>query len=224
MHNPVARTLRIVVFALLLLSAGLAILFSERLWQMWGEGTLPRWAPLGAPLSFLLFMLVFALDRFWAVSRQHYPPTRAIIQVAGAFLLLTLLLPHQPAATVPQGPADAPLALPTDEASALWPAQLLLQYEDETVRRAACDLLAGEGLGLPHPMPPGHPIEALRGLLTELAENDPVPNVREACAQALAQLGPGADLDGLEEAGEDADDGTPQGDGAAGDDGTSDRL
>lgn len=194
MNHQVARTLRIVVYTLLLASTAVAIFFNERPHRLWGEGELPSWAHLVAPVSFALFSAVFALDRLWAVRQQHYPTTRALMQVACALLLLTLLLPPRPA-TPPLRPEGDPATSPPDaQELGLWPAQLLLQYEDEAVRQATCELLAGELLGVPHPMPPGHPVEALRGLLAELAEDDPVASVRAACSEALSQLGP-QDLD-----------------------------
>lgn len=190
MHNQVARTLRIVVYTLLLASTAVAIFFNERPRQLWGEGELPLWAPYVAPVSFALFTLVFGLDRLFAVRRQHYAPTRALMQVACALLLLTLLLPARPV-----GPRPSTDGAPSADGSdgvefGLWPAQLLLQYEDDAVRQAACELLAGEALGVPHPLPPGHPMEALRGLLVELTEEDAVAEVRQACGRALGQLAP----------------------------------
>lgn len=192
MHNPLfARALRIVVFALLLTSAAVAIVLSERMWQLWGLGELPTWAPIGAPVCFATFMFFFGLDRLVAVRRGQEAPARGIMQVAAAFLLLTLLLPqqalemHRASHRHDLDPTVAALNPPP-----IAPATLLLQHSDDAVREATCALLAGETLGLPHPMPPGHPLEALRDLLHELTENDASPEVRCACAEALGHLAP----------------------------------
>lgn len=211
----VARILRFSVFALVLISALVAIALSETMWQLWRPGELPGWAPFAAPGCFAVLLVVFALDRFVAVRRAQESMPRAWIQVGTAVFLLSLLLPQEAlemrralqrrARATAHGQDETPSndATPNE----LLPTELLLTHDDDAVREATC-LLLGYGGWAPGGDDP-HAALVLDGLREQLAlvgDNDPSPEVREACIQALGRLRPGEDDDGTVHS--DTDEGT----------------
>ncbi len=159
---------RLLVYGMLLLSAAVTSIFGDSLWTAWREGNVPFWAPLTPPIAFTAFVLAYAIDRWLLVQRRHYPVGRALFQVVFALVFLTLLLPpqaqelrasRQPA---PHGP--------------LQPAMLLLTHQDEQVRAAACDLLAGNFS------------PEIYEHVQNMVHHDPAATVRTDCAHALERL------------------------------------
>jgi hypothetical protein len=175
--HPYGPVLRVCVYGMLMLSAAVTVLFGDHLWSAWREGTLAVWAPLTPPLAFTAFVLVYTVDRYLLVRRQHYPVSRALFQVAFGLVFLTLLLPQQaqelrtPHLETLQGPEQ--------------PALLLLTHADATVRAAACELLAGT-----------YTAEVYETVL-DRAHHDPAAAVRADCTRALERLHAAATADHL---------------------------
>jgi hypothetical protein len=179
----VGRVLRVVVFMLLLVSASLGIFLSEKLWSLWGDGSLPLWAPLGPPAAFFAFMVVFALDRAHAAHARAVSPARAMFQVGATVVFLMLLLPHQGMSFKALKRAREARRRAEGQ-SLVAPARLLFEHDDEGVRAAACVLLGTHvrSLGRAHKEP------LLTAMLAEVAREDPSVGVRRACTQALGGL------------------------------------
>jgi hypothetical protein len=162
------KTVRVVVYAMLLLSAGSALLVGERLWQAARSGTLPVWLALVPPVAFTAFVAVYSVDRWLLVRRSNYPLSKAFFQIAFALVFLTLLWPQHAHEyrNVRRNAAADPIAAPAE----------LLNHGEAGVRALACELfgLRAELNVLPR--------------LRRLAAADPSPGVRAACAQALDKL------------------------------------
>jgi hypothetical protein len=166
--HPYGPILRVCVYGMLMVSAAVTVLFGDHLWSAWREGTLAVWAPLTPPLAFTAFVVVYTIDRFLLVRRQHYPVSRALFQVAFGLVFLTLLLPQQ--AQELRAPHLEHLQGPEQ------PALLLLTHDDATVRAAACELLAGT-----------YTAEVYETVL-DRAHHDPEAAVRADCTRALERL------------------------------------
>ena len=164
--SPAGRLIRILVYVVLASTAGVTVLFSDRLWAAFREGALPVWAPLLAPALFTVFVTVYTVDRWFLVRWRGYPLSRAFFQVAFALVFLTLLLPQQ----------ASEMRVPKHAANAEQPALQLLAYPDEAVRAATCSILAGP------------PAPDVYNRVTTLAHSDPSDAVREQCAHALERL------------------------------------
>lgn len=169
-HHTLSLPLRIVVFVMLVMSACVSLVWGETLWLAFRAGELPLWAPLLAPATFVAFMIVFFADRWIAVQRGHYPASRAMFQVGFAVLFFTLLLP-QHALESPM--RDAPIDAHADN---LEPSLVLMRHPDEEVRLAACELVHGQI---------SHEVFAS---VTDVAHNDSVERVRQACTTALSRV------------------------------------
>lgn len=163
---PAAKILRIIVYAVLVISAGTAFWFGDRLWAAARGGALPVWAALLPACAFTLFVILYAADRWLLVTRRGYPAGRAFFQVVFALLFLSLLLPQQASelqATRRSGmQADYGIRL--------------LDSDEADGRAAACELLGLRGQA------------GVRERIAELARKDPSPLVRRACSQAEARL------------------------------------
>ncbi len=164
--SPLGRAIRVLVYVMLALTAGVTMLFSDRLWNAFREGSLPVWAPLLAPAIFTAFVAVYTVDRWFLVRWRSYPLSRAFFQVAFALVFLTLLLPQQ----------ASEMRVPRRISNPEQPALQLLSYPDEAVRSAACSMLSGP------------PTPEVYNRVTDMAHGDPSPNVREQCGQALERL------------------------------------
>lgn len=162
--------LRLGVYFMLLLSAGVCLRWGDDLWLAFQAGQLPLWAPLFAPAIFFAFLLVYCLDRFVAVRHQHYPAARAMLQIGFGLLFLTLLLPYHRTQDFRQEPE-----LDT-HAESLEASLILLSHPDHVVRQAACDVVHGR-------------VSAqVLARVKDDAHNDSDPRVRQACEQALSRL------------------------------------
>lgn len=161
------QVVRVVVYMMLLLSAGAAVFLGDRLWLAWRSGFLPIWAPLLAPAAFTAFVVVYTVDRWLLVRRRQYPLSRAFFQVAFALVFLTLLLPQQ---------ANELRQAKQAEAVVQQPALRLLAHSDAQVREATCEVLIGRI--------PSDVIERVAAL----AHNDPDLKVRTNCELALERL------------------------------------
>lgn len=171
-HHTLSLPLRIVVFVMLVLSACVSLVWGDTLWLAFRAGELPLWAPMLAPATFVAFMIVFFADRWIAVQKGHYPASRAMFQVGFAVLFFTLLLPQQ-AFEMP-----TPHPMHDSHADTLEPALVLMRHPDEEVRLAACALVHGQ-------------ISAdVLASVTDVAHNDGVERVRNACAAALLRVHP----------------------------------
>jgi hypothetical protein len=163
------RFLRVLVYSMLVLSAGATVLFRDTLWAAYRDGYLPIWAPLVAPWTFTAFVLVYAADRYRLVRRRHYPVSRALFQVAFALVFLTLLLPQH---------ANEARHARREDDQVQAPALLLLQHAEVAVRAAACEVMAGR-------FPP-----SVVERVAHLAHNDAALPVRVACGAALDRIHP----------------------------------
>ncbi len=160
-----SRFLRLSIYVLLVVSAGTLFFGGERLWAAAGAGALPGWVPLLPAIAFTLFVVIYTLDRLLLIKRRRYPMGRAFFQIALAVIFLSLLLPPEVSRLQDrrrQPPADATLRL--------------LRHNEPEVRSAACELLAWRG-----------ELGALDEL-GRLADTDPQPAVRQACAEARRRL------------------------------------
>ena len=54
--DPQVRVVRIVLYLMLLVSAGCCLIYGDRLWLAWQDGDLPLWAPLLGPVTFTAFV------------------------------------------------------------------------------------------------------------------------------------------------------------------------
>ena len=169
----VRKQLRVAVYVFLVASAATTFFFSDRLWTAARLGELPIWAPLIAPGTFTLFVVVYALDRWMLVRQRASSLMRAFMQVAFAIIFVTLLWPQQAAQyrqTV-RAKGDDDYAV------------RLLHHRDPDARAAACEII-----GLRAQIGQSSTIE-------RLARSDDVDFVRRACAQALDRLSAGAPPD-----------------------------
>lgn len=164
-HTNHRRNLRIIVYLMLVLSAGASFLLGGVLLNAAREGDIPSWSPMVPGIMFTLFVIVYAADRGLLVKRHHYPMGRAIFQVAFALVFLTLLWRQ------PNGRADG---LPYESDGRDYAVQLL-GHNDSRVRAAACELL---GLR-------GDPSTLSQ---IENATNDPNEIVRSSCNTAITIL------------------------------------
>ena len=160
------RTLRVVLYAMLMMSAAAVFFGGNHLWAAARTGALPVWAPLVAPGAFTGFVVLYGVDRWLLVRRNRYPITRATFQLTFALLFLTLLWPEQ-AAKLRQVHI-------TKRGDA---AMRLLGSAQADMRALACEVLGYRG--------PASTAAELRAL----AEGDTSPVVRDACRAALARLG-----------------------------------
>lgn len=161
------RVLRIVVYALLVVSAVASFVLDDALWEAARRGSVPVWMVMLAPIAFTVFAALFALDRWFQVKRNGYPFAKAAFQVGLAVIFVSLLWPQQAAemrATRMAARGEEPLTR-------------LLRHGDADVRAMACELA-----GLRRQASLAEPIR-------ELAAGERAPNVRERCAKALELLG-----------------------------------
>ncbi len=159
-----AQAVRIAVYVMLFSSAGAVFVLGDRLWAAARGGSLPTWAALLPPVTFTLFVVVYAADRWLLVKRRAYPTGRAFFQVAFAILFVSLLWPQQAAEL------QATRATEPDRALRL------LRHSDPEVRASMCELLALRAQLNAHQE------------ITRLAGGDKSPLVRNACAAALERL------------------------------------
>ena len=162
------QVIRVIVYVMLVVSAGVAVLLGDSLWNLWRGGHLPVWAPLLAPGAFTAFVAVYTIDRCLLVRRRRYPLGRALFQVAFALVFLTLLLPQQ-ALELRQVKHQPNVG---DKHAAL----LLLDHTDPEVRAATCALMIG---------PFATEVYERVGNIAHL---DPAAKVRLSCAHALQRL------------------------------------
>jgi hypothetical protein len=168
-RTQLAQVIRIVVYVMLVLSAGASFWFGDRLWQAARCGSLPTWAAFLPVSAFTVFVVVYAIDRLLLVRRRDYPAGRAFFQVVLALLFLSLL-----------GPAEARRFRETRAADNAHVAVRLLHHADADVRALAC-----EHLGLRADVAAIEAIEALAG-------RDESAAVRRACTASLERLQAGA--------------------------------
>jgi hypothetical protein len=64
---------RVLVYVMLVGSAGAAFLLGDRLLELVRIGTLPVWAPLVPAILFSAFVAVYTIDRALFVRRRNYP-------------------------------------------------------------------------------------------------------------------------------------------------------
>ncbi len=159
-----SKPLRLVVYAALVLSAGTSLLLGDRLWNSARQGDLPSWAPLFPSITFTIFVVIYAVDRWLLIKKHNYPPGRALFQVGFAIVFLTLLWPQQ---------ADE---FRKSETVYSDRALRLLKHRDADVRALACEVLGLKG-------EPG-----VLPSLELAASSDRAPQVREACKKAASQL------------------------------------
>ena len=160
------RVLRLVVYALLLVSAVAAFLLADNLWALVRDGTLPELAALAAPMAFTVFVIAYAIDRYLQVTRHSFPFARAAFQVGLAVIFLVLLWPRY----------TEELRETREARRGRDPVLNLLEYHDDTVRAAACELI-----GLRRQLD-GY--DAVKRAGT----GDRSPMVRAACTRAAAAL------------------------------------
>ena len=184
--QSLGRILRVLVFAFLLLSAMAGVFFSEHLWLLWEAGKLPLWAPLAPPISFFLFMVAFAIDRFHAVQRRNLQAYRALFHLGAAVVFFMLLLPHEGRHF--GGRTQGPGARGHVPPAWMTPSTVLLGHPDDSVRAAFCMFVAAQ----PRAAAGRLRRSGLNALLAEHAQTDSSEVVRQACHEALRRLGPGA--------------------------------
>lgn len=158
--------LRLVVYALLLVSAAAAFLLADNLWGLVRNGSLPVWAALLAPAAFTVFTLAYVVDRYLQVTRNGFPFARAAFQICLAVVFLLLLWPQY----------ASELRETRAARRGRDPIFRLLEQHDDDVRAAACELA---GLR--------RQLDAYDAA-SHLAETDKAPAVREACARAVAAI------------------------------------
>ncbi len=159
--------IRLLVYIMLVASAGAAFLLNDWLWRTTREQLWPVWMPLVPAAIFTLFVVVYTIDRWLLVRRRHFPPLRAFFQIALAVVFLALLWPKQ-ATRLRQERTDRP-----ERASSIV---VLLHHKDPMVRAAACELVGYR-----------YQLE-LREDLEKLAAGDASSLVRASCSTAIERL------------------------------------
>ena len=170
-RTTVAKTVRIAVYVMLVVSAGTTFLLGDRLWQAARSGTVPTWTALLPVCAFTLFVLVYAVDRLLLVRRRHYPTGRAFFQIVFALLFIGLLWPGQAHQL-----QEARRAHRADDRAAR-----MLHHRDPDVRAFACEQLATRA--------------DLTDEIAALAAHDRVQEVRRVCTAALVRLRAGVPTD-----------------------------
>ena len=160
------KILRVIVYLLLVLSAGTTFFFPTQLWTAVRAGGLPIWIAALPSICFVGFVFVYTIDRWFLVWKQNYPPVRALLQVAFAIIFLTTVLPEQ-ATSYRQAKVEKMSKKPINQ---------LLGYKDPIVRSLACELVGWRGQVKATPR------------ITHLAENDESGKVRLVCSEALNKL------------------------------------
>ena len=173
--------MRIVLYLMLLVSAGCCLVYGDRLWLAWQDGNLPLWAPLLGPVTFTAFVLVYAIDRGLLVSRHNYRLGRAFFQLGFALVFLTVLWQHAydrlrlgHVLGLPEHEARAATGAPTPQPLA----RRLLAHSEPAVRTAVCAAL--QDLALQGPLSRDLQVPLAAAALDTNAE------VRSACAAAAA--------------------------------------
>ncbi len=159
--HPAHKTLRILLYVVLLISACVSFFFNAQLWEAARQDNLPVWAPVAAPATFTLFVLVYTFDRWFLVKKQHYPVFRAFSQIVLAVLFLLFLLPEQKA----EFQHTREVRTPTESARTLF------FYNDPHIRAAACNILKH------------HTHPNIRSMVDKLASEDPSEEVQKACSR-----------------------------------------
>lgn len=164
------QAIRLVVYAMLVLSAAASFLASDRVWLAAELGRISPWVPLVAPGLFTVFVVVFAVDRWLLVRRKAYLLSRAAAQMVLAVLFLFFLWPPQTSQyrnLRREGPKRASLAR-------------LFKHPNPQVRAAACDLVVLQ-------LKAGISVDApTRSLQKQLGTSDPIAWVQKACAGGLS--------------------------------------
>jgi hypothetical protein len=160
------RVLRLVVYALLLVSAAAAFLLADNLWALVRNGTLPEAAALAAPAAFTVFVIAYAIDRYLQVTKHSFPFARAAFQVCLAVIFLVLLWPRY----------TEEMRETREARRGRDPIFNLLEHHDDNVRAAACELA---GLR--------QQLDAFE-VVSRLSDSDRSQVVREACARAVAAI------------------------------------
>jgi hypothetical protein len=91
--SPFVRRVRILLFVLLLASAGVTLFATPVLEQAVREGRAPRYALVIAPALLATFIVLFAAYRLALVRARRYHAGKAFVQVLVMVLVLTLSLP-----------------------------------------------------------------------------------------------------------------------------------
>lgn len=161
----VRRGLRLVLYALLVVTAVTTFFLGEALWTAVRASTLPEWAPLIPPVFFSAFVLLYIVERWFLVRRQNFSSGRAVFQVAFSLVFLAFMWSLQ---------ADDIRSVrrlrPND------PALQLLHDRREAYRMAGCELLGLRGQ-----------LDAY-GALEFTVEQDQSEQVRKACRKSLQRL------------------------------------
>jgi hypothetical protein len=90
---PFARTVRMLLYVLLLAAAALTFSGIPAVERAVREGRQPPTTLIIAPAIFALFIGAFAVYRFALVRARRYPAGRAFFQIGLMLLVLTLVLP-----------------------------------------------------------------------------------------------------------------------------------
>ncbi|MDP7038540.1 MAG: HEAT repeat domain-containing protein [Myxococcota bacterium] len=159
------RAVRLVVFALLFVSALTVFLLGDNIWMAIEVGSLPLWAGFVAPIVFTVFVFFFLLDRVFQVRQGRYPLIRAFVQVVLAVVFLSIIWPQQTKAFQTHQHLDLSTQGVTD----------LFKSRDPRIRALACEVLS---------MRKDVRIEVLR----EQAKHDLSDTVRKICTESLKRV------------------------------------
>ena|GEM_PF-2384006 len=91
--RPPAVTLRIGMYVLAALAALATLQLAPALKGAVSRGALQSFWLKVPTLIYVLFVIVYALDRFWLVRRRNYPAGKALFQV-GFALIFSLIVPN----------------------------------------------------------------------------------------------------------------------------------
>ena len=159
------RNLHLALYAMLVLSACSTFLLSDVLWEAVSTWDLSVTKAILAPIAFVVFVFMYAIDRLILVKKGRFSLIRALAQIGFAAVFLTALIQQ-----------EYTRFQEAREKQAVPGATIhLLKHREASVRGAACELL-------------GHRDYSNLRLLEQQAKTDVSAQVRKRCGKASIRL------------------------------------
>ncbi|MEE2959426.1 MAG: hypothetical protein VYA34_01695 [Myxococcota bacterium] len=159
------HNLHLALYAMLVLSAGSSFFLSDVVWEAVSTWDLSVTKAILAPIAFVVFVFMYAIDRLVLVKMGRFPLIRALAQIGFAAVFLTALIQQEYSR---YQEAREKQAVPSATIH-------LLKHREASVRGAACELL-------------GYRDYSNLRLLKQLAKTDVSAQVRKRCEEASIRL------------------------------------
>ena len=159
------RNLHLALYAMLVLSAGSSFLLSDALWEAVSTWHLSVTKAILAPIAFVVFVFMYAIDRLILVKMGRFSLIRALAQIGFAAIFLTALIQQE---YTRFQEAREKQAVPSATIH-------LLKHREASVRGAACELM-------------GYRHYSNLKLLEQQAKTDVSAQVRKRCEEASLRL------------------------------------